>query len=146
MQQQLTIEEKRMIPHQFHTNLNNREFEKQYDLITPDIKFHKNGQVIEGADKFVKALQSISAFSEDVRIDDKELYADENVAISRYTMSGTLTGELTFPDGTKASQTNKSFSYNSVEFFSLNDEGKVYEIRQVNDSGLTPLTMESQVK
>jgi hypothetical protein len=146
MKEPLTIEEKRMVPHQFHTNLNNRAFEKQYDLITPDIKFYKNGQVVEGADDFVQALQFIIAFSEDAMIDDKELYADENVAISRYTLSGTLTGELTFPDGTTASQTNKKFSYNSVEFFSLNEEGKVYEIRQVNDSGLTPTTIESQVK
>ncbi|MBC1489405.1 nuclear transport factor 2 family protein [Listeria sp. FSL L7-1485] len=146
MNNAMSIEEKRAIPHQFHTNLNNRDFQKQYDLITSDIKFYKNGEVIEGADNFIVALQGIALFSEDAHIEDQEIYADDNVAVCRYTLSGTLTGDITFPTGARASKTGKKFSYGSVEFFEFNDEGKVYEIRQINDSGLTPTTIESQVK
>ncbi|EUJ51855.1 nuclear transport factor 2 family protein [Listeria fleischmannii] len=142
----LTIEEKRAIPHQFHTNLNNRDFERQYDLITSDIKFYKNGEVIEGADSFVESNRGMTKVFGGVHVTDKEIYADRNVAISRFVLSGYLIGEITFPDGTTANATNKPFSYNAVEFFSINEEGKVYEIRQVNDSGLTPTTIESQVK
>lgn len=146
MKNNLSIEEKRAIPHLFHTNLNNRDFEKQYDLITQDIKFHKNGEVIEGADNFIVALQGITAFSVDVHIEDQEIYADDNVAVCRYTLSGTLTGDLIFPNGNKASKTGKKFSYGAVEFFEFNEAGEVYEIRQINDSGLTPTTIENQVK
>ncbi len=146
MNNPMTIEEKRMIPHLFHTNLNNRDFDKQYELITPDIVFHKNGEVIEGADNFIATIRAIVTFSSDAKVEDHEIYADNNVAISRYSISGTLTGDITFPNGERASKTGKKFSYGAVEFFEFNDEGKVYEIRQINDSGLTPTTIENQVK
>ncbi|WP_261983984.1 ester cyclase [Listeria booriae] len=143
---QLTLEEKRAIPKKFHTNLNNRDFDKQYELITDNIKFYKNGQLIQGADNFVNALRSITASFEDAQVADHEIYADGNVAVSRYVMSGSLTGDITFLDGTSASKTQKAFTYNSVEFFEFTEDGLVYEIRQVNDSGLTPLSIEAQVK
>ncbi|EPI9894707.1 hypothetical protein [Listeria monocytogenes] len=74
------------------------------------MKFYKNGEVIEGADNFIIALRGITSFSEEVHIEDKEIYADANVAVSRYALSGTLTGDITFPNGNKASKTEKNFS------------------------------------
>ncbi|WP_430535179.1 nuclear transport factor 2 family protein [Listeria rocourtiae] len=145
-EEKLTIEQKRAIPRQFHTNLNNRDFDKQLDLVTEDVEFHKNGDIIKGSNNFINALQSIMDVFADAVITDHEIYADGNVAVVRYVLSGTLTGQLTFPNGSTAHATGKPFQYSSVEFFEFNDEGKVIQIRQVNDSGLTPLTVEAQVK
>lgn len=144
--EKLTLEEKKAITHQFHTNLNNRDFDKQLDLVANDIEFFKNGEVIMGAANFVKALESITSVFADAMVTDQETYAEGDVAVVRYILSGTLTGTVTFPDGTTASETGKTFQYNSVEFFQFNDEGKVTQIRQVNDSGLTPTTIEAQVR
>lgn len=142
----LTLDQMKAVTHEFHNNLNNRDFDKQFALVTSDVEFHKNGEVIKGAENFVDALRGITAVFADAVITDQEAYAEGNVAVVRYILSGSLTGSITFPDGTSASKTHKAFKYNSVEFFEFDKDGKVCEIRQVNDSGLTPYTVEAQVK
>ncbi|MBC6310086.1 nuclear transport factor 2 family protein [Listeria sp. FSL L7-1582] len=142
----LTLERLKAIPVEFHTNFNNRAFDKQAELVTEDIEFFQNGVAAKGIEDFLTQLEGLTHLFNDAVFEDEEVYAEGNIAITRFSLTGSLTGDITFPDGTFVAANHKAVHYDCVAFFECNDDGKVTQIRQINDSGITPYTIEAQVK
>jgi predicted ester cyclase len=109
---------------QFHKNFNNREFEKNGDLVSENVQVLSNGTEISGREAFVKRIARFAGPFPDVQIKDLKIVVDGNMAAIRFVITGTQKGDLPTPEGVLPA-TNRSIKVDGAEFFTFNKEGKL---------------------
>ena len=112
---------------QFHKNFNNREWEKNGELVADDVHVDSNGTAINGRDAFVKRIGRFVGPFPDVKIADEIILVDGNRAAIRFVITGTHKGDFETPEGV-IHATNKPIRVDGAEFFTFNKEGKLTDL------------------
>lgn len=117
---------------EFHKNYNARNFDKNGELVADDIVVDSNGVEVRGRDAFVKRIARFTKVFSDVHIEDLEIVVDGNMAVVRFLITGTQTGDLD-TSAVSIPATGKKISIDGIEFFTFNKEGKVTHLVTVED-------------
>ena len=117
---------------EFHKNYNARNFDKNGELVADDILVDSNGVEVRGRDAFVKRIARFTKVFSDVHIEDLEIVVDGNMAVVRFLITGTQTGDLD-TSAVSIPATGKKISIDGIEFFTFNKEGKVTHLVTVED-------------
>ena len=117
---------------QFHKNFNNRDFNKNGDLVTVNLRVNSNGTEVNGRAAFVSRIGRFVGPFPDVKITDLTTVVDGNTAAIRFIITGTQKGDLPTPEGIIAA-TNKSIRVDGTEFFTFDKEGKLTDLVTVEN-------------
>jgi steroid delta-isomerase-like uncharacterized protein len=117
---------------EFHKNYNARNFDKNGELVADDIVVDSNGVEVRGRDAFVKRIARLTKVFSDVHIEDLEITVDGNMAVVRFLITGTQTGDLD-TSAVSIPATGKKIQIDGIEFFTFNKDGKVTHLVTVED-------------
>ena len=117
---------------QFHKNFNNRDWDKNGPLVAENLHVNSNGVEFTGRDAFVKRIARFAGPFPDVKIDDQVIVVDGNKAVIRFMITGTQKGDFQTRDGVIPA-TNRPIKIDGMEFFTLDEQGKVVDLLTVED-------------
>jgi len=108
----------------FHKNFSDHNFEANGPMVTSDIQWYRNGELLEGREAFVEGISSFVGPFPDIIITDIFLTVDGNTATVRYVISGTQTAAYDSPWGL-IEPTNRFVEFDGTEVLVFNDAGQV---------------------
>jgi steroid delta-isomerase-like uncharacterized protein len=117
---------------QFHKNFNNREWDKNGELVAEDLHVNSNGVEFTGRDAFVKRIARFAGPFPDVQIDDLVTIVDGNKAVVRFVITGTQKGDFQTAEGVIPAS-NRPIKIDGMEFFTFNKEGKLIDLLTVEN-------------
>ncbi len=120
---------------QFHRNFNNRDWDKNGELVAEDLHVNSNGVEFTGRDAFVKRIARFAGPFPDVKIDDLVTIVDGNKAVVRFVITGTQKGDFQTAEGVIPAS-NRPIKIDGMEFFTFNEEGKLIDLLTVENLAL----------
>ncbi len=112
---------------QFHINFNNRQFDKNGDLVADNVHVTSNGTALQGRAAFVQQTGRFAGPFPDVKIDDLVTIVDGNRAAVLFVITGTHEGDLQTPEGVFHA-THRRIKVDGAEFFVFDANGRLVDL------------------